>query len=43
MRLIDTRAMEILDHNPECRECEYVMLCLAGCRASVPDESPPVK
>lgn len=40
MRLIDTRATEILDHNPECKECEHAMQCLAGCRASALETSP---
>ena len=40
MRLIDTRATEILDHNPECKECEYAMQCLAGCRASALETTP---
>ena len=34
MRLIDTRATEVLKHNPECSTCEYALQCLAGCRAS---------
>lgn len=40
MRLIDTRATEILDHNPECKSCEYAMQCLAGCRASALETTP---
>lgn len=40
MRLIDTRATEILEHNPECKECEYAMRCLAGCRASALETTP---
>ncbi len=40
MRLIDTRATEILDHNPECRECVHAMQCLAGCRASALETTP---
>lgn len=40
MRLIDTRASEILKHNPECRECEHAMQCLAGCRASALENAP---
>lgn len=34
MRLIDTRATEILEHNPDCKECKYALQCLGGCRAS---------
>lgn len=33
MRLIDTRASEVLKHNPECEACEYALQCLGGCRA----------
>lgn len=40
MRLLDTRAAEILDHNPECRECEHAMECLGGCRASALETTP---
>ena len=34
MRLIDTRATEVLEHNPECKSCKHALQCLAGCRAS---------
>ena len=40
MRLIDTRATEVLRHNPECRECEYAMQCLCGCRAGALETTP---
>ena len=40
MRLIDTRATEILSHNPECRDCEHALQCLAGCRASALETTP---
>jgi len=40
MKLIDTRATEILQHNPECAKCEYAMQCLAGCRASALETTP---
>ena len=40
MRLIDTRATEVLKHNPECSTCEHAMQCLAGCRASALETSP---
>ena len=40
MRLIDTRAAEVLAHHPECRNCEYAMQCLAGCRASALETNP---
>lgn len=40
MRLIDTRAAEILEHNPGCKSCEYAMQCLGGCRASALEAAP---
>lgn len=40
MRFIDTRASELLEHNAGCRECEYAMQCLAGCRASALETAP---
>ena len=40
MRLIDTRATEVLNHNPECKSCEYALQCLAGCRASALETAP---
>ena len=40
MRLIDTRATEVLKHNPECGTCEYALQCLAGCRASALEFDP---
>jgi len=40
MRLIDTRATEVLRHNPECALCEYALECLAGCRASALETTP---
>ena len=40
MELIDTRASEVLRHNPECVKCEYALQCLAGCRASALETSP---
>lgn len=40
MKLIDTRATELLTHNSECNECEYAMQCLCGCRASALETSP---
>ena len=40
MRLIDTRATEVLEHNQECKTCEHAMECLAGCRASALETSP---
>ena len=40
MRLIDTRATEVLKHNPECAKCEHAMECLGGCRASALETNP---
>ena len=40
MRLIDTRATEVLEHNPECRSCEHALQCLGGCRASALETHP---
>jgi len=40
MRLIDTRATEVLEHNPECKTCKHAMECLAGCRASALETNP---
>lgn len=40
MRLIDTRATEVLAHNPQCGDCEYALQCLAGCRASALEANP---
>lgn len=40
MRLIDTRANEVLEHNMQCRSCEHALQCLAGCRASALETSP---
>ena len=40
MRLIDTRASEVLAHNPQCRDCEHALQCLGGCRASALEAFP---
>lgn len=40
MRMIDTRATEVLAHNPDCRDCPHAMQCLAGCRASALEAHP---
>ncbi len=40
MSLIDTRAAEILAHNPDCGTCEYALQCLGGCRASALETTP---
>lgn len=40
MQLIDTRAAEVLRHNPECVSCQHAMQCLAGCRASALESTP---
>lgn len=40
MRLIDTRVMELLEHNPACKACKYALECIGGCRASALETSP---
>lgn len=40
MKLIDTRAAEVLQHNEECRNCPHALECLAGCRASALETTP---
>ena len=40
MRLIDTRATEVLAHNRECSSCPHAMQCIAGCRASALETNP---
>jgi radical SAM protein with 4Fe4S-binding SPASM domain len=40
MRLIETSATEVLEHNPQCKTCPYAMQCLAGCRASALEFDP---
>ena len=40
MRLIETRASEVLAHDPECRACPHAARCLGGCRASALETAP---
>ncbi len=40
MRLLDTRAAEVLSHNPECASCPHANKCLGGCRASALETNP---
>ncbi len=40
MRLLDTRASEVLAHNEECSACPHALQCLGGCRASALESSP---
>ena len=40
MRLIETRATEVLEHNSECKSCEHAMECLCGCRAGALETHP---
>lgn len=40
MDLINTRASTVLEHNPECTDCEYALQCLGGCRASALETTP---
>ena len=34
MDFINTRADQVLEHNPECAHCEFRLWCQGGCRAS---------
>ena len=40
MDFITTRAAKVLEHNEECRSCEYRRWCQGGCRASGLADSP---
>ncbi|MBR4081664.1 MAG: radical SAM protein [Clostridia bacterium] len=40
MRLIDTRVSEVLNHNPQCHDCEHALQCLCGCRAGALELTP---
>ena len=40
MNFLETRASEMLEHNPACKKCEYALNCLDGCRASGLETSP---
>lgn len=40
MRLLDTRASEVLAHNAECRTCPHALDCLGGCRAAALEFTP---
>ena len=40
MDFITTKASEVLEHNEECRDCEYRRWCQGGCRASGLADSP---
>lgn len=40
MNFLETRASEMLEHNPSCKKCEYALNCLGGCRASGLETSP---
>ncbi len=40
MRLIETRALEVLAHDSECRVCPHAARCLGGCRASALETAP---
>ena len=33
MKLVTTKAKEVLSHNAKCRDCSWRRLCLGGCRA----------
>lgn len=34
MELINTRVEAVIEHNDQCKNCEYKDICLGGCRAS---------
>lgn len=40
MSLIETRASVVLEHNEDCRKCEFAKSCLGGCRASALETTP---
>ena len=40
MKLLETRASEVIAHNSECRTCEYAGSCLGGCRAAALETTP---
>lgn len=40
MRLLDTRASEVLEHSEECRVCPHAKQCLGGCRAAALEFTP---
>lgn len=40
MKVIDTRASELMKHNARCETCEYVKKCLCGCRAAALESYP---
>lgn len=40
MSVINFRIQDFMDHNPECRECEYREACCGGCRATALITSP---
>jgi len=33
MDIVNYRVSDFMEHNPECRTCEYRTLCCGGCRA----------
>lgn len=40
MNLLETKASEVISHNPECQTCEHAKYCLGGCRASALETTP---
>jgi len=40
MRLLDTRASQVLAHNPQCQSCAHALRCLGGCRAAALETVP---
>ena len=40
MHMVDLRVSDYMDHNPECRTCEYGKFCAGGCRAVAVNQHP---
>ena len=40
MKLITTKASDIIAHNERCKTCEYASRCCGGCRAAALDSTP---
>ena len=40
MKLLETRASEVIAHNPQCRTCRHAGDCLGGCRAAALETTP---
>ena len=40
MHMVDLRVSDFMDHNPECKTCEYSKFCAGGCRAVAVTQHP---